>query len=128
MVTSTYLETRTKYANGVIPGRLAVCPAGYTNIGIAGCGKGFKTESLGSGSCSKGYFKGAAGRCYKTCKSGYTNMGEFCARGVSMRGPSSFICKSSERRGGGLIANKRFPTKQASATSPRSARAPWRRP
>ena len=136
-------DTKPKWANSNIPGRLADCPPGYTNNGIAGCGRGMDSKPSGgsslancpssytnmgtycgtpkwydplgvgrttSVSCGRGEFVGAFARCYKECPSGYRNDGEFCTRDVSLLGPSNFICRPGERRGGGLIANKCFPS------------------
>jgi len=157
-------ETQPQYANFVIPGRLADCPAGFINIGIAGCGRsadsistpsklascpsgyanvglycfrGVDTyaKSCFSGGCNPGYtntgcfcarassslsadsmvceagyFKDKVEkRCHKNCPAGYTQAGEACFRGVEKKGPESFTCGPTERRGSGPAANKCFP-------------------
>ncbi|MCB1969820.1 MAG: hypothetical protein KDG54_05360 [Geminicoccaceae bacterium] len=80
--------------------RVADCPKGYTNMG-ASCYK-FPFSSLGMSSmtCRSGEFR-TGGRCYKECKPGYTNNGEFCGRGASSRGVGSMTCRSGEFRTGG---------------------------
>ena len=138
-------DTQPKYADSVVPGRLANCPAGYTSIGIGGCGRGADTTYtpsvlpscpngyinggpagcfpagvggifgnwLGPSSvaCPAGYFKDSiVQRCHNNCPEGFTQSGESCDRIVSTLGPSSVICGPNERRGGGLVANKCFPS------------------
>lgn len=44
-------------------------------------------------SCPSGYFLNAAlGRCFETCRPGYTNNGEFCGRGAETRATSAMTC------------------------------------
>jgi hypothetical protein len=79
--------------------RVADCPGGYTNMG-ASCYK-FPWWSLGMGSmsCNSNEFKWGA-RCYRHCKSGYTNNGEFCGRGMISQGMGSMSCNSNEFKTG----------------------------
>jgi hypothetical protein len=101
----SFLDTQPKYANSVIPGRLADCPAGYSNIGIGGCGRGADSISTPSqlASCPSGYtnmgltcFRGVdtyAKNCFSGgCKEGYTNNGCFCGRGASSLSADSMVC------------------------------------
>jgi len=86
-------------------GRLADCPAGFTNIGLAGCGRSADTISTPSqpASCPSGYAsKGQycvrdaetyAKNCFSGgCNPGYTNMGCFCARGASSLSADAMVC------------------------------------
>jgi hypothetical protein len=162
---NSFADTQPAFADSVIPGRLADCPPGYSNLGIAGCGRGadsistpsqlascpagyknmgltcfrgvdtYAKKCLSGGcnagyrnmgcfcargadtllasamTCPAGYFKDdVVQRCHKNCGAGYTQMGESCFRGVSTEGPSAFRCKPGEHLGGGLNANKCFPT------------------
>jgi phospholipase C len=50
--------------------------------------------------CPAGYFKGAAKRCYKKCRAGYTNNGEFCGRGASTISLTRATCPSGKFRTG----------------------------
>lgn len=121
-------DTQPKYANSEIPGRVADCPAGYTNMGLTCfrgadsisapsilpncpsgwtnyglfCGKWF-LQTLGPGSmvCPSGYFKdNIVQRCHVECPSGYTNTGETCFRTASSLAMSSMQCKSNEHLDG----------------------------
>jgi len=93
---------------GTIPGRVADCPATYTNNG-ATCGRGADTIGAPSqlASCPSGYtnmgltcFKGAStyGKGCTTifkkypCREGYTDNGCFCGRGASSLSASSMTC------------------------------------
>lgn len=80
------------------PSRLADCPAGYTNMGLD-CQKGaniFDRKAISS--CPSGYFLGAAKRCYQNCRAGYTNNGETCGRGADSLGMSRMTCSGGEER------------------------------
>lgn len=80
------------------PSVLANCPSGYTNMGLD-CQRGWNPlDRRPVSSCPRGYFMGAASRCYRTCRAGYTNNGEFCGRGASSKGISSMTCRSNEER------------------------------
>ena len=93
---------------GTVPGRVADCPATYTNNG-ATCGR--NADSIGAGSkvadcpagftnmgltCYRGpdtYAKGCT-TIFKTfpCKAGYTDNGCFCGRGAVSLGADSMVC------------------------------------
>src|SRR6185503_12614755 len=73
---NSFADTQPAYADSVIPGRLADCPDGYHNLGIAGCGRGADSISTPSQLAS--------------CPSGYTNTGLTCCRGVDTYGKSCF--------------------------------------
>lgn len=102
---NSFADTQPAYADSVIPGRLADCPAGYHNLGIAGCGRTADSISTPSqlASCPSGYknmgltcFRGAdtyGKNCISGgCKSGYTNFGCFCGRGADTLGASAMVC------------------------------------
>ncbi len=101
---NSFADTQPAYANSVIPGRLADCPAGYSNIGIAGCGRGADSISTPSklADCPSGYtnmgltcFRGAhsyGNYCKGGCAAGYTNTGCTCFRGADTQGASSMVC------------------------------------
>ena len=77
------------------PSRVADCPSGMTNMGLTCYKFPFDSRGLNSMSCKRGeWFQ--AGRCYKTCRAGYRNMGEFCLRAASTRGLDSMTCKPGE--------------------------------
>lgn len=85
------------YAQG---SRVADCPRGYTNMG-ASCYKfPFGSKGMSSMTCKSGEFR-TGGRCYKYCRAGYTNNGEFCGRGADSKGMSSMTCGPGEFRTGG---------------------------
>lgn len=67
VISKEVLDTQPKYADSVFPGRLADCPAGYHNIGGAGCGR--TADSIPARSVPA------------TCPDGFTNMGLTCYRG-----------------------------------------------
>ncbi len=90
------LDTRPKWANSEVHGRLADCPAGCTNTGVATCGCGVSTIAVEASRLG-------------SCRSGYYNNGTTCWRDVSMLGAGHFSCGPGERLGGGLLANKCFP-------------------
>ncbi len=112
---------------GSIPGRVADCPAGFTNTGltcyrgpdfiaagsiVANCPKGFTNmgltcykfpHSLGQKymTCPEGYFKSSiSARCHKICPEGYTNTGEFCQRDAVTLDSSAMTCHEDEIKGG----------------------------
>ena len=102
---NSFADTQPAYADSVIPGRLADCPTGYHNIGIAGCGRTADSFSTPSqlASCPSGYsntgltcFRGVdtyKKSCFsRGCNSGYTDMGCFCARGADTLSASSMTC------------------------------------
>ncbi|QJR15933.1 hypothetical protein [Usitatibacter palustris] len=101
---ATFLDTQPKYANSVIPGRLADCPEGYKNIGIAGCGRGADSISTPSqlASCPSGYtnmgltcfrpVSSYGNKCLGGCGAGYTNMGCFCSRGADSKSADAMVC------------------------------------
>ena len=101
---NSFADTQPAYADSVIPGRLADCPSGYTNNGIAGCGRGADSKSSPSvaASCPDGYTNNGltCGRgahsygnyCKGGCAPGYTNTGCTCFRGVSTLTASSMVC------------------------------------
>ncbi len=122
------LDTQPKYANSEIPGRVADCPSGYTNMGLtcfrgadsisapsilASCPSGWTNMGLFCGKwflqtmgpsgmvCPAGYFKDdAVQRCHVNCPSGYTNTGETCFRGANSLSMDSMICNAGEHKDG----------------------------
>ena len=90
---------------GVFPGRVADCPAGYTNNG-ATCGRGADTIAAlsitascpagytnnGPAGCGRGMDSYTKGSIFTKCRDGYRNDGFFCTRDVSLLGPDSFVC------------------------------------
>ena len=121
-------DTQPKYANSEIPGRVADCPAGYTNMGLtcfrgadtigapsilASCPPGWTNMGLFCGKwflqtmgpsgmvCPSGYFKdNVVYRCHQICPAGYTNTGETCFRTASSLGMSDMLCAANEHRDG----------------------------
>jgi hypothetical protein len=101
---------RDSYGRGVgeVPGRVADCPASYTNNG-ATCGRGADTIGAPSkvAECPAGYTNMGL-TCYRgpstyskgcttifkkyPCSEGYTDNGCFCGRGASSLGASSMEC------------------------------------
>ena len=96
---------------GEIPGRVADCPAGYTNNGLT-CGRGGETRSAPSklADCPPGYtnmgfscFRGAdtygkkctlPGIVKHPCRDGYTDMGCTCTSSPSSLSASSMRCSA----------------------------------
>ncbi|MBI3229092.1 MAG: hypothetical protein HYZ45_02565 [Burkholderiales bacterium] len=121
-------DTQPKYANSVIPGRVADCPTGYTNMGLtcfrgadsisapsilASCPSGWTNMGLFCGKwflqtmgpsgmvCPSGYFKdNVVYRCHQICPTGYTNTGETCFRGADSLSMESMSCPAGEHREG----------------------------
>ncbi|MBS1811932.1 MAG: hypothetical protein JST84_27470 [Acidobacteria bacterium] len=80
------------------PSILASCPAGYTNMGLD-CQKGANIfDRTTKMVCPSGYFMGAAKRCFQNCREGYTNNGETCGRGADTLGVSRMTCAANEER------------------------------
>lgn len=101
-------DTQPRFANSVLPGRVADCPAGFTNNGLT-CGRGAASTSAPSrvANCPEGFtnlglscFQGAStfGKGCTTifkkfpCPAGFTDNGCFCGRGPSSLGASSMTC------------------------------------
>ena len=96
-------------------GRVADCPAGYTNTGLT-CYRGPSTISNPSilANCPDGYANTGL-TCYRgpdtyskgcttifkkfECRSGYTDNGCFCGRGASSLGGDSMVCPSGYTKG-----------------------------
>ena len=121
-------DTQPKYANSEIPGRVADCPSGYTNMGLtcfrgadsigapsilASCPPGWTNMGLFCGKwflqtmgpsgmvCPAGYFKdNVVYRCHQICPAGYTNTGETCFRGASSLAMNDMLCSANEHRDG----------------------------
>ena len=114
----TILDTRPYWAQSTTltnSGRVADCPAGYTNTGLT-CYRGPSTISNSSvlGTCPEGYTNMGL-TCYRgpstyskgcttvfkkyPCKAGYTDNGCFCGRGASSLGTGSMTCPAGYSKG-----------------------------
>jgi hypothetical protein len=101
---------------GLIPGRPADCPEGYTNNG-ATCGRGANTYGAPSvlGRCPDGYTNTGL-TCYRgptvygkgcttvfkkyACSAGYTDIGCLCGKGADTLGANTMVCPEGYHQSG----------------------------
>lgn len=116
-------------ASSFSPSVIATCPTNYTNNGISctndadsyvkscsvqggqtfPCKSGFTDmgcycqsttpSPVGNMTCSTNYVLNG-GRCYQTCKTGYTRQGEYCVQPVSNLPQANMTCSSNYYRKG----------------------------
>jgi hypothetical protein len=100
------LQCHRPYSSFRHPSILADCPPGFTHVGLW-CTNWSTLESveLSSATCPTNYFKGFLGRCYYNCDvsyTGYTNIGDYCARDALSISLDYATCPAGYHRATGI--------------------------